>query len=263
MRDPECVDFLQWALPRLRLRWAGFRKVRGQVCKRIGRRMAALGLPDAGAYRAHLDAHPDEWAVLDGLCRVTISRFHRDRGVFEELEREVLPALARRTARIRAWSLGCASGEEPYTLAILWRLRVGPAHPGVQLQVVATDADERLIERAHRARYEAGTLRELPEDLRDRAFLRERDGYRLRDELRADVDLRVEDVRRSAPPGPFHLVLCRNVVFTYLDEALQREVLDRIEERLDPDGFLVLGRHESPPPGARFRPRRPGSSVLV
>src|SRR4051794_1629116 len=106
--DP-CVAFLQWALPRLDLRWAGFRRVRRQVCRRIGRRAAELGLPNLDAYRAHLDAHPAEWEVLRSLTPVTISRFGRDGAVFGALVADVLPALARAAhaagrARLRAWS---------------------------------------------------------------------------------------------------------------------------------------------------------------
>ena len=61
------------------MRWAGFRKVRRQVCRRIARRMEEVGCADADAYRTHLARHEEEWRVLDGLCRVTISRFYRDR----------------------------------------------------------------------------------------------------------------------------------------------------------------------------------------
>jgi len=86
MTDLECILFLQWALPRLRLRWARFRKVRRQVCKRISSRMRELELPDTAAYRSFLEAHPAEWPLLDSLCRVTISRFCRDCAVFLFLE---------------------------------------------------------------------------------------------------------------------------------------------------------------------------------
>jgi chemotaxis protein methyltransferase CheR len=111
MTDPELVAFLQWALPRLSLRWAGFRKVRGQVRKRIHRRLRELGLPDLAAYRAHLEREPDEWAQLAAMCRITISRFWRDRGVFDWLTGR-LPELAT-TGRLRAWSAGCAGGRAP------------------------------------------------------------------------------------------------------------------------------------------------------
>src|SRR5262245_46489236 len=124
MKDADCVALLQWALPRLALRWEGFRNVRGQVCKRIARRTAELGLGPIAASRPYLEAHPEEWSFVEGLCRVTISRFFRDRGVFDRLRLEILPelAVARSEGAVRAWSAGCASGEEPYTLAIVWQL---------------------------------------------------------------------------------------------------------------------------------------------
>src|SRR5262245_42618359 len=111
MRDPECVGFLQWALPRMGLRWQGFRRVHGQVCKRIGRRLRALGITDLGDYRRTLEKTPEEWAALEGLCRVSISRFCRDRALWSLLGDPVLPALAAEASRggeraLRAWSAG-------------------------------------------------------------------------------------------------------------------------------------------------------------
>ena len=82
VKDAECIHFLQWSLPRLGLRWAGFRRVRGQVCKRLRRRLAVLGLRDLWDYRALLETDAAEWRQLDGLCRVSISRFYRDQEVW-------------------------------------------------------------------------------------------------------------------------------------------------------------------------------------
>jgi chemotaxis protein methyltransferase CheR len=116
--DAEGVQFLQWCLPRLHLRWPGFRKVRRHVYKRIHRRLQELGLPSVEAYRVYLEDHPSEWATLDPLCWIGISRFYRDRSVFQYVEHEILPQLAqlvfaRREGEIRCWSAGCAGGEEP------------------------------------------------------------------------------------------------------------------------------------------------------
>ena len=94
MKDADCVAFLQWALPQLGLHWPGFRKVRRQVCRRIAARLRALELADAAAYRGHLQSHSGEWPALAVLCTVTISRFYRDREVFDCLGAAVLPALA-------------------------------------------------------------------------------------------------------------------------------------------------------------------------
>lgn len=266
MKDADCVTFLQWALPRMGLRWQGYRNVRGQVCKRLRRRVAALGLADLAAYRARLDVDAGEWEALRGLCGVTISRFYRDRGVWEGLRDEVLPALAERAlhareSALRCWSLGCASGEEPYTLAIVWELALASRYPALGLRVLATDANERVLARAALARYELGSVRELPAGFREAAFEREGDTLSLRQRFRSDVELRRQDVRRDAPGETFRLVLCRNLVFTYFDEAEQARALERVVQRLAPGGALVLGRHEQLPACDALEPWRPALGI--
>ena len=94
MNDPELVRFLQWCLPKLGLRWAGFRKVRGTVRKRLNRRIRELKLPDLAAYRDRLEIDPCEWNWLEVMCRIPISRFYRDKAVYDFLAGEVLPACA-------------------------------------------------------------------------------------------------------------------------------------------------------------------------
>jgi chemotaxis protein methyltransferase CheR len=257
LTDAQCVDFLQWALPRLGLRWAGFRRVRRQVCRRVQRRISELGATGADGYRQWLERNPAEWSELAALCRIPISRFFRDRWVFERLERDVLPELARTQRVIRAWSAGCASGEEPYSLALLWQIRVAPRLPGASLLIIASDVDERLLERARRACYTASSLREIPEDLRQAAFERSDGRFVLRSQLRQGIEFRREDVRREGPPGSFALVLCRNLAFTYFDRAGQLETLTRIRARLRAGGYLIVGAHESLPVEARGFARSP------
>jgi chemotaxis protein methyltransferase CheR len=251
--DAECVEFLRWALPRLRLRWEGFRKVRRQVCRRVARRLRELHLPNADAYRAFLESTPEEWRRLDALCRVTISRFNRDRGVFGFLEREVLPDLAERAVArgtaVEAWSVGCASGEEPYSLALAWEYGVRPSIPEAALHVRATDADETMVRRAQAAAYAWGSLRDLPEPRRRGAFVHRGGRYHLRPRFRRLVTIERHDVRGSMPEGAYDLLLCRNLAFTYFDLELQREVADRLALALRPGGALVIGSHETLPEG--------------
>jgi len=255
MNDQQCVEFLQWALPQLRLRWGGFRKVRRQVRKRIDRRIRQLGLEDVAQYRALLASRPAEWAVLERFCRISISRFYRDRGVFDHLAEHVLPALARAAARrgenqLRLWCAGCATGEEVYTLAILWHGRLSPEWPQVRLSTVATDADEQMLHRARRACYQASSLKDVPREWLDAAFTRRGEAYVLRPQFASGIEFRREDIRSELPRRTFHLVLCRNLAFTYFEEQLQREVLRRIVDRLLPDGVLVIGKQESLPVAA-------------
>jgi chemotaxis protein methyltransferase CheR len=252
VKDAECVRFLQWALPRLGLRWPGYRRVRGQVCKRIDRRIQALQLSGLGAYEAYVTEHAAEWTVLEALCSIPISRFYRDRAVFDALGDAILPDLAERAsargpAEVRCWSAGCASGEEPYTMSVVWDLHVRLQYPHISLVIVATDVDEHLLGRARTACYAKSSLRELPAAWIDQAFDRRNDLYCLRDRWRACVEFHHQDIRREQPAGEFDLILCRNVAFTYFSDAVQRIVLARIAERLKTDGFLVIGRHESLP----------------
>jgi chemotaxis protein methyltransferase CheR len=252
VKQAECVEFLQWCLPRLRLRWPGFRKVRSQVCKRLARRLRELELEDLAAYRRYLGSHPGEWTLLDAMCRITISRFFRDRGVFKTLATEVLPGLAaaageRGDDRLRCWSCGCASGEEAYTLAILCDTRL----PEMPVEITASDADPQMLERARRGVYSAGCIRELPEDLRRAGLESAGELFRVCDRYREQVVWQCQDVRLEVLPGPFDLILCRNLVLTYFDHELQREVMDRIVATLGPGGVLVIGSHEQLPVLAR------------
>lgn len=250
--DRRCVEFLQWALPRLGLRWTGFRKVRRQLCRRLRRRLDELELTDLDAYREHLEAHPEEWSVLDSLTPITISRFYRDASVFAALERAVLPALAAAALadgrdRLRAWSAGCASGEEAYTLALVWQETLAARFPALRLEVLATDVDPAMLRRAREATYDASSLRDLPARLRDRGFTRRGARYVLRPEHRELACVRRHDLRDPPPAEPFDLVLCRNVVFTYLAADGQRTALARLTRALRHGGALTIGLHESLP----------------
>jgi chemotaxis protein methyltransferase CheR len=259
MTDAECVGLLRWALPRLHLRWSGFRRVRRQVCRRIARRMRALELRDAAAYRARLEADPAEWDWLDAACRIPISRFFRDRSFFHALEREVLPALATRARSegrptLRAWSAGCASGEEPYSLAILWQSALAARFAELRLELVATDVDAHLLERAQRGCYPASSLSELPGDLLTKAFERREGLHCIRPALREGVIFLQQDIRAEQPAGLFDLVLCRNLAFTYFEPPLQQEVLSQIVAHTRPGGAIAIGLHESLPDARHFAP---------
>jgi chemotaxis protein methyltransferase CheR len=251
MQDSECVEFLQWALPRLHRRWQGFRKVRRTTCKRVTRRLQELNLPGPQSYRELLERNAGEWSALDALLTITISSFYRDKAVFDFLGRTVLKEIAEKAAdhenRLRAWSIGCASGEEPYTLMLAWHFGVHPSFPGMDLRILATDVDGAVLDRARAARYSIGSLRQLPATWREQAFTRDADRYRLRAEYRAGVDFSLQDVRLVLPTEMFHLILCRNLVFTYFDESVQRQTLERILTRLRPGGALVIGRRETLP----------------
>jgi len=251
MNDESCICFLQWALPHLHMRWPGFKKVRGQVCKRLGRRLEELNLIDLKSYRAYLQNTPLEWHILDSMCRITISRFYRDRGVYDFLRAEFFPELIENSQRkgetlLSCWCIGAASGEESYSVSLLWEMS-GLEKKGVDLKILATEVDQRMITRARLGCYPASSIRELPAAMRTRAFTRRDDQFCLKEKYKKRVQFLQQDIRNGQPDSTFHLILCRNLVFTYFSLALQEEIIPKIILCLKPGGALVIGTHERLP----------------
>lgn len=256
MNDPELVRFLQWCLPKLGLVWAGFRKLRGTVRKRLNRRIRELKLSDLAAYRERLETDPDEWGRLEVMCRIPISRFYRDKAVYDFLADGVLPACAqaarlRKGQTVRVLSAGCASGEEPYTISLIWTLRLAKDFPSIALEITAIDIDDTMLSRARTACYAAGSLKDLPSDLREKGFESAEGLYCLRDAFCHSVSLRKADIRQGPPDGPFDLILCRNTAFTYFDDAAQKAAFSGFDAKLRSNGYLVIGGHEALPGEAR------------
>ena len=255
MKDNECVQFLQWALPQMHMRWPGFRKVRSQVCKRIERRMRQMHIDGFPAYKTYLHQHSQEWLVLNELSRITISRFYRDKAVFAYLMQQILPDLAQQVmargdTRLKIWSAGCASGEEPYTVSLMWWLQLHSNFPDIELSVTATDAGDIMLTRAQQACYSFSSIKNLPPPWRELAFRVKNESYCLKPQFRQGVQFFQQDIRAQTPEDRFDLVLCRNLVFTYFDSPLQQRVLERVQNSVRNGGVLVTGIHENLPPGS-------------
>ena len=252
MKDSECVDFLQWALPQIHMRWAGFRKVRKQVCKRIDQRLHTLSINNLKKYREYLQTHAEEWGELSHLCRITISRFYRDIMVFTSLQKEYLPEQLKRISKegrliLNILCVGSGSGEEPYTISILWQQILSKTFPDCAIDILATDIDHRLIERAKIACYSYSSIKDLPMSLRNIAFDYQDEKYCLKSVYKQNIEFKIHDVCCEFPDKIFDVILCRNLVFTYFDIKLQKSILADFRHHLTPDGLLVIGAHERLP----------------
>jgi chemotaxis protein methyltransferase CheR len=156
--------------------WSGYRKVRQGVKKRLRRHMEELGCGGLAQYLALIDQRPDVEAECLRHLAVTISRFMRDRGLWSCLQDRCLPELARRFPQgVRAWSAGCANGEEPYSLALAWQLLADKVDIP-PMTILATDLRPDCLSRARQGRYTRGSLKELAPELRERFFVRLHDG---------------------------------------------------------------------------------------
>jgi chemotaxis protein methyltransferase CheR len=179
--------------------------------------------------------------------------------MFAFLEQEILPDLAQQAIsqgvdHLRIWSVGAGAGEEPYTLAIIWKLLFQKKYSNLRLQILATDSDTNMLQRAKTACYEYGSVKNLPAQWRDEVFSRHDAQYCLKLTYKGDVKFLNHDVRDEFPGDVtgerVDIVLCRNLVFTYFDEALQNVIYSRILSVLKEGGILVLGIHEQLPKNA-------------
>jgi chemotaxis methyl-accepting protein methylase len=185
---------------------------------------------------------------LSKILTVTISRFFRDQEVFNAIENSVFPTLLEENpTELRLWSMGCASGEEPYSLCLLWKARFEKDWPQIHFSVLATDIDESLLERAKEGRYKKSSLREVSQDILGKYFRAEGDVFLLEKRVGECVEFQRHDILREEPFSGMDLVFCRNLTFTYFSRETQIEILKKIFMCLGEQGYLVTGSDESIP----------------
>lgn len=228
-----------------------------QLWERLAQRMAARGIDTPAAYLALLegDAGEAEWTALASEVTINETFFFRFAEQFDMLRRRVLPPLieARREGRrLRIWSVGCSTGAEPYSIAILLRDLIGPAIADWRIAITGTDIDERALAIARAGLFTPWALRTLDEDARARLFDREGDQYRLKPIHRGLVRFEPHNMIDLLDPAAalqfteFDLILCRNVLI-YFHHDLAVAMVGRLADRLAPDGTLLLGHAEPNP----------------
>jgi len=220
----------------------------GCLRRRIAVRMRARGVADFTSYGRLLDRDPAEWEPLIDALTINVTKLFRDRDVWEVLARDVIPAVwAMQPPHLRVWSAGCSSGEEPYSLAVLFHRHAVARQEEdrlQRLQVIASDIDKGSLDRARRAAYPEAAFGDTPADLRQRYFTPGAPSTVV-PEARTLVAFERRDLLGEAPPhGPLQLITCRNVVI-YFDGASQQRLFARFHEALAPGGFLVLGKVET------------------
>ncbi|MGR9037842.1 MAG: CheR family methyltransferase [Gammaproteobacteria bacterium] len=152
--------------------------------------------------------------------------------------------------KLRCWSAGCARGEEAYSLVLVWKFILQERYPEMTISVTATDIDPEMIRRAQNACYAFSSLKNLSPAWRQTTFELIEDHYCLRQAYRIPVAFRLGDVENAAFAEPYHLVCCRNLVFTYFSLERQALFLSKLWRQMTAGGVLVLGAHESLPEGS-------------
>ena len=219
------------------------------VYRRIERRMGIHQIGKISAYVRYLQENPQEVELLFKELLIGVTSFFRDPAAWEELKGTALPALLtnrRAGGTIRAWSVGCSTGEEAYSLAIVFREALEAAMPTGRftLQIFATDLDRDAIDKARAGFYPPNIAADVtPERLR-RFFIREENGYRVGKEIRETVTFAVQNVAMDPPFTRLDILVCRNLLI-YLAPELQKKLLPLFHYTLTPEGLLFLGSAET------------------
>ena len=219
------------------------------IKRRISARIRSSGYASAIAYADFLLQSRSEPAQLIKMLTIHVSKFYRNQDTFNKLRDEIFPrlfssCLQEGRQRLDIQSIGCSSGEEPYTLALVLRDSFAHEMSQVQVSIHALDIDAEVLRVAAEAVYEVDRMDEAPAAIKERYFTFHDGKYRLVPEIRKMVSFHCRDILRPLPLEGSDLILCRNVLI-YLERSHQEALLKRFAESLRPGGVLVLGKTEN------------------
>ena len=239
--------FLKKAAPLFDLQWRRFK--RGGIKRKLERRIGELGLATLEDYLLRIKEDSEEKSHLSQILTVTITRFFRDKKVFDIVKNSIFPTIVerKRAGDFKIWSIGCANGEEPYSLSMLWKEKFEKDFPPIRLSILATDINENLLARAGEGRYKKSSLEEVPEGMLQRFFEIKNGFYEIDPSLRKGVAFKKHDILHEEPFSAMDIIFCRNLVFTYSSKECQIDVLKKLAVSLKENGTLVIGKDESLP----------------
>jgi two-component system CheB/CheR fusion protein len=227
---------------------------RTTIVRRLSRRLQLTQQPTIEDYWQFLRANADEADALFEDLIVSVTLFFRDPKTWSALQTQVIPALidgAATDQHIRVWVPGCATGEEAYTLAILFHEEFERRHMPRKLVIFASDIDEGALSVAREGLYSQAIAADVSEARLERYFRADDDHYRVGSELREHVVFAAHNLLRDPPFSRVHLISCRNLLI-YLERDLQDQIVSIFRYACRDDGYLVLGESESAP-GDQFQ----------
>jgi len=246
MDDQQFRQLLQY----LGFSWRGYRKVRKGVIKRIRRHMHQLGCQNIATYLYKLEKSHGARAECERLMTVSISRFFRDRKLWQILQKEILPSLVEKhRQKMFVWSAGCASGEEVYSLKILWSdLNASIPHLP-ELEITAPDLIPVYLERARAGVYPSSSMKEVPEQFLSDYFHTQKNMelYEIKPSLKKGIIWQTQHLLSDPTGSRFHIIFLRNNLLTYYQDRFKKSAFSKVINQLSASGFLIIGSHERLP----------------
>ena len=236
--------------------FSGYRP--SMITRRIGKRLFDVKCENHNQYLYYLKENPQEINNLIDVLTINVSRFFRDTMTFEYIADRILPAIIYKNKQakdlsLRVWSTGCATGEEPYSVAILINEFIKKEGLNLSLNIFATDIDKKALGKAKKARYPFESIKGVKYRLLEKYFGSTSKSFQLAPEIKDLVAFTFYDLlakKSHAPPesifGGFDMVFCRNVLI-YFNQEYQGLIFDKLYRSISNQGYLILGESEVPP----------------
>lgn len=241
--DPQFEALLEYLRQNRGFDFTGYK--RSSLMRRVQKRMHLLGMETYSQYQDYLEVTPEEFISLFNTILINVTTFFRDPDSWEGLQQVLREMLAKKRPNqpIRAWTAGCASGEEPYSLAIILAEALGIDQFRDRVKIFATDVDEEALDQSRQGTYTAKQLEAVPPDLRQKYFEPVANRYTFHKDLRRCVIFGRHDLVKDAPISRVDLLTCRNTLMYFNTEA-QTKILERFHFALNSGGYLFLGKAE-------------------
>ncbi|MFO7369731.1 MAG: chemotaxis protein CheB [Bacteroidales bacterium] len=219
------------------------------VYRRIERRMGVHSIDKIASYVHFLQENPKESIILFKELMIGVTSFFRNSMVWEKLKETVIPGLFANLpsgSMLRAWIPGCSTGEEAYSLAMVFKeaLEKADLHEGYTLQIFATDLDNDAIETARKGIFPANIEADISHDRLKRFFSKTEDGYRVNAEIREMIVFAQHNLIMQPPFTKIDILSCRNLLI-YLESDLQKKLIGLFYYSINPEGIIILGNSET------------------
>ncbi len=220
---------------------------RPTIIRRLVRRMTMNKIQNLTVYTKYLQNNPSEINVLAKEFLISVTHFFRDTAAFELIKEKVIPEIIDNKLLVdtlKVWVVGCATGEEAYTLAILISEHLSEHKKNLEVKIFASDIDKEALSHAAKGIYGDNITKDLSHERLKKYFIKEENNYRVREQIRKMIIFAEHDIIKQPPYGKIDIICCRNVLI-YFNPLLQRKILTTLHFSLNLGGYLLLGPSES------------------
>ncbi len=220
---------------------------RPTIIRRVIMRMAKNKVTSLSAYVDFLEANPSEISILAKEFLISVTKFFRDKEAFDIIKEKVIPEIVEHKLQVdilKVWVVGCATGEEAYSFAILISEYLTKLKKDIDVKIFASDIDKAALKHASKGVYPEIISKDISEERLNRFFIKLGDTYKVRDNIRKMIIFADHDIVKQPPYGKIDLISCRNLLI-YLSPLLQNKILASLHFCLNRGGYLFLGPSES------------------